>query len=408
MDRASSNVMDTGAPIDMAKMANMTEEEREEEVAMYQKLQEIQKLGKMVQADKPQPRVELSRARWMRNYVSGTPERPGEVQMKNVYYNSMDLAWYPSNCHRAAITSYSLRMNGIVVSVAPDIVYTARNLRSNTWYEFEVAATNVCGTSLYSYPVKFQTIPGPPGPPEPPTMDETSQRFLVVSWLAPWDGGSPVTSYKLFVNERPRYEGSDTRFKVEGLLEAQTYRFRVQASNAFGIGQFSQESFHETLPGPPDIPTALELTDQTFEQVVFNWKSAPRAGATIDYFEVYCNNKLEFTGSQQQYTKTGLRPFHTYVFKVYAVNPYGKSADSDTITLVTGTAPPEQTTHLRCVHSSSRHLSIEWRVPFDNGERITNYKLFMKQLNTTESGDHIDPKKKKRAFFNNADRKSVV
>ena len=57
-----------------------------------------------------------------------------------------------------------------------------------------------------------------------------------------------MLAYKLFVNERPRFEGPEKTFKVmratvagallisccqvEGLLEAQAYRFRVQVAAA--------------------------------------------------------------------------------------------------------------------------------------------------------------------------------
>ena len=41
------------------------------------------------------------------------------------------------------------------------------------------------------------------------------------------------------------------------------------------------------------------------------------------------------------------------------------------------------------------HLSIEWRVPFDNGERITNYRLFMKKK------DESEKKEKKGMYFKN-------
>jgi len=118
----------------------LTEEEekalqakKEEDAAMYKKLQEIQNLGKMASINKPQPRVELSRSRWMRNYVAGIPERPEPVQMKHSYHNALDLAWYPSNCHRAAIHSYNLRMDGLIVYTGPCITYKCRDLKSKTW-----------------------------------------------------------------------------------------------------------------------------------------------------------------------------------------------------------------------------------------------------------------------------------
>ena len=93
--------------------------------------------------------------------------------------------------------------------------------RPRETYSFEVAATNSCGTSLFSHPVKFTTKPGPPAPPAPPEAIEASQRWIKVKWQPSWDGGDPIKAYTLSVNERVRYEGTELSCTVENLVEAQ-------------------------------------------------------------------------------------------------------------------------------------------------------------------------------------------
>jgi len=343
----------------------------------YKKLLEIQQMGKVIEAERPKPDAVLSKSRWMRNYVAGVAERPEPVRLKSRTHKEIEVSWTPPPAHRAAIISYSLRMNGILVYVGPDIVAKSRDLKAKSTYCFEVAATNSCGTSLYSHPIEFDTCAGPPDPPEPPGLIEASQRWMKVKWKPPWDGGSPILKYVLSVNERVRYEGTDMEARVENMVEATEYRFRVNCSNEHGAGEYSQESKFITLEGPPDIPVALEVVDQTFDSAVLTWKAAARAGATIDYFEVEVDGVKEYTGKEQRFFKDGMHPFQTFNFVVYAVNKYGRSTGSDTLKLITGKAPPEKVEGLRCVHTTAKHLAIDWIVPKDNGDYITHYILFM-------------------------------
>ena len=324
--------------------------------------------------------------------------------MKGKTHSFIEIAWIPPPCHRAAIIHYTVKMNDITVYVGPEIVFKSRDLRcvldarspcsapppcrAKHQYEYVVAATNSCGQSMWSHPRTFETSPGPPAPPEGPSLVEASQHWLRVKWPMPWDGGSPVTKFVLYVNERIRYEGLEQEVTVDKMVEATAYRFRVNAINDYGVGEFSQESRHITIEGPPDIPTALEINDQTFDSVVLIWKAASRIGAAIDYFEVEVDGVIEYTGKEQRHFKGGLGPFEAYEFVVFAVNKYGRSPASDKLKLVTGTAPPEIPMGLRCVHCTSRHLAVEWRVPKDNGEYIQNYILHMNGTQVTCMASH--------------------
>lgn len=65
----------------------------------------------------------------MRNYVAGVAERPEPVRLKSTTHNCIEVCWTPPPAHRAAIISYSLRMDGMIVYIGPDIVAKSRNLR---------------------------------------------------------------------------------------------------------------------------------------------------------------------------------------------------------------------------------------------------------------------------------------
>jgi len=148
---------------------------------------------------------------------------------------------------------------------------------------------------------------------------------MKVTWKPSWDGGSPISAYWLSVNEIVRYKGAELECGIENLVEATQYRLRVRAINEYGESEYSQESKHVTLDGPPDIPVALECVDQTYDSAVLVWKAAARVGASIDYFEVEVDGKIEYTGKDQRFYKDGMRPFQTFHFIVYAVNTIGRS-----------------------------------------------------------------------------------
>ncbi len=88
-----------------------------------------------------------------------------------------------------------------------------------------------------------------PGAPTIVRDATAGDREATVSWLAPSsDGGAPITGYVVtpYVGYGPRpsttFLSTLTTQKVTGLVNGTTYRFRVQAINALGIGGYSTVS----------------------------------------------------------------------------------------------------------------------------------------------------------------------
>ncbi|KAH0631997.1 hypothetical protein JD844_019978 [Phrynosoma platyrhinos] len=104
--------------------------------------------------------------------------------------------------------------------------------------------------------------------PHPPqnllaTLNSSFSRSVILSWVRPFDGNSPVLHYivELSENNSPwKVHLSDidpkmTSITVSGLTPARTYQFRVCAVNQVGKGQYSRETSRLMLPEePPSAP----------------------------------------------------------------------------------------------------------------------------------------------------------
>ena len=84
-----------------------------------------------------------------------------------------------------------------------------------------------------------------PGPPTGPlgTLDVT-KTTITLTWGPPEDnGGAPISCYQIELREAQRtawYKAgtsTEERFTVPGLVEGQSYVFRVSAENQYGISE---------------------------------------------------------------------------------------------------------------------------------------------------------------------------
>lgn len=76
--------------------------------------------------------------------------------------------------------------------------YVATTFTLNEYYSFKVEARNAQGFSFFSNTIQVLTVEKP-SKPEPPatTWQGDGYDYVVVSWIAPYDGGYELTGYKL-------------------------------------------------------------------------------------------------------------------------------------------------------------------------------------------------------------------
>jgi putative nucleotidyltransferase with HDIG domain len=138
--------------------------------------------------------------------------------------------------------------------------------------------------------------PGGPPPTAPMTVPSAPTGVTVVagsaqvtvSWSAPNDGGSPVTSYTVtpYVAGTPQtpsvFASTATSQVVGGLSNGTTYTFTVTATNSVGTSSLSSPS----VPVTP-IASSLEITNgggaagrpQKGDQIIVTFSPAPSASA---------------------------------------------------------------------------------------------------------------------------------
>jgi len=112
-----------------------------------------------------------------------------------------------------------------------------------------------------------------PDQPDPPTKTSASTSSISIEWVAPHDGGSPLTNFLLLMNSgtgSTTYtqiaditDISVTTYTKSGLTSGQDYKFKIIAVNLVDESTPSNPSPDITaavVPDAPGDPTYLSST----------------------------------------------------------------------------------------------------------------------------------------------------
>ncbi|MFE9917129.1 fibronectin type III domain-containing protein [Micromonospora sp. NPDC005553] len=192
-----------------------------------------------------------------------------------------------------------------------------------------------------------------PGTPTTPTA-VAGVTSATVSWTAPDNNGSPITSYLItpirdgVTQPTVTFDASTTSRTLTGLTAGSSYAFRVAAVNAFGTGAASPPSaavVPYTLPGAPTNTSATAGTNAAR----VSWTAPANGGSPITGYTVtpYLNGVAQtprvFSGTATTQIVTGLTAGATYTFRVAATNAGGTGPQSAPSGPVTVNAPPTLT-----------------------------------------------------------------
>lgn len=194
---------------------------------------------------------------------------------------------------------------------------------------------------------------GRPAAPTNVTATRTSFAQIIVSWnAAPYDGGSPITSYTVVSspdNVSKTVSGTTSATMSEGLTLGTTYTFIVYATNALGNSVNSQASNSQKLARAPNAPTGVTATVSNYNTVNVSF-TAPTidGGEPITSYTAYpfINNVIQTSlatsisqAGSGTISVTGLTTGTTYTFKVLATNIIGNGALSTASGSVTPAFP---------------------------------------------------------------------
>lgn len=304
--------------------------------------------------------------------VSGTPAAPppsatvpgvpAGVQL-TPGNGSIEVSWSPpENDGGSAILSYKVYVYDSEDSnnntSFPDVTspYTISSLVNDRNYIITVSATNGQGEGAGS--TGLPATPTAPAPPTPSAPDAPGDLELTpgdasinVSWTAPNDNGSAITSYKLSIyssdggvipssatNNIISTGTVGTSLLIEGLTNGKTYDIGVSAVNGVGEGPSCvPESAN------PVAPPVLTLLPATSENNTFtpSWTFDDGAGNTATYYYKVSANSIvndAVAGGGDQFAASfpaGQLSFQVQVYSdAESVNLV--AYESSTVTIVNG------------------------------------------------------------------------
>lgn len=199
------------------------------------------------------------------------------------------------------------------------------------------------------------------------------------------NGGSAITSYKIYINGSYTgsigYTGTTTTYQATGLSASTQYTFTVTAVNEIGEGSPSAGSITTTMNAPNVTATAVSSSqvNLTISPPTNNIQRNP-----ITSYKIYINGNSISAGSatadasyNATYIASGLSPNTSYSFRVSAVSIIdGEGAKSTAATATTSNIVPNAPTITATAISSSQ-INIAITAPASNGgTAITSYKVY--------------------------------
>ncbi len=286
----------------------------------------------------------------------------------------------PGSNGGAPITSYTATSNpsGITGTCAssPCVV---NGLTPGTSYKFTVAATNGSGTGPSSGSSNSITATGPPSAPTGVSATSYGNTQSVVSWTAPYNGGSAITSYTVTSSGGQTCttpNGTTTTCTVTGLINGTTYTFTVTATNVLGTGNPSATAT-ATVGTVPSAPT-IGVATGGYQSATVTWSApASNGGLAITGYTVTATpGSATCSTSATSCTLTGLTNGTSYTFKVTATNAAGTSAASSASNaVVPANTVPGAPTAVNATSYANTQSVVSWTAAASNGSALTKYTV---------------------------------
>ncbi|KAI3353519.1 hypothetical protein L3Q82_020041, partial [Scortum barcoo] len=249
----------------------------------------------------------------LEGYVT-IPGEPTDVHASEIFKSYVVLSWKPPSprgraplwyvIEKMAVPSHSptlpqcvagtgawQRINTAVKLHSPR--YPVFDLQDGQKYQFRVYSVNLYGSSEASEPSEpIQKVDedGVPSAPGQVVATRNTKSSVFVQWESPkhmknlmgyYIDGRVVGSKEWFpCNHKPFKQN---RFVVHGLIPGESYVFRVQAVNVFGLSDESQESSPiavEPALATPSAPFGITMLNCDGSSMTLAWKSPKHCGGS--------------------------------------------------------------------------------------------------------------------------------
>jgi len=240
------------------------------------------------------------------------PTEPGTPTRKSATEDSITIEWTaPTDDGGTDITDYHVWWdNGtggsfVFLDTSMNLLeyYEAGPLDTGKTYRFKVYAENFInlGTESGIGSIIAATVPDPPVPA--PTRVSSTKTSITISWTAPYNGGSPILGYKIFMNGggiSSTYTDVTNSGTLDNTLRTFTsattlttgldYKFKVLAYNAVEDGNASTASDPIYSAIVPTAPQAVQKQTSTETSVTVEWTApADIGGSPLTEYVVYSN-----------------------------------------------------------------------------------------------------------------------
>ncbi len=287
------------------------------------------------------------------NELTGAPVGPpsspvGLVSKGNDSF--IEITWNePENNGGLEVSGYYLeRKSGSDVLLIPIIgksyVYRDNDVINGISYSYRIRSFNSAGNSSFTKYIEATPL-GKPSQPDQLSY-QVGRYFSLISWQGPDDdGGSPITSYRIYrngslLNEVP---GSTTSYNDTGVSPGITYSYSIGAVNSVGESILSS-SMVVAVPDIPEvistIPTAPNDLAHTTEglSVTLSWSEPESDGnSSIIEYLIYrrSDGAEDMIGSIHSttfsFTDEPLMAGNTYEYRVSARNGVGEGPYSNMV-----------------------------------------------------------------------------
>ncbi|XP_037545924.1 myomesin-2 [Nematolebias whitei] len=237
----------------------------------------------------------------LEGYVT-IPGEPTNVHASEIFKSYVVLSWKPPSPRGQAPLWYVIekclagtgawqRISTAIKLCSPR--YPVFDLQDGQKYQFRVYSVNMYGSSeasAPSEPVQKVDEYGVPSAPGQVVATRNTKSSVFVQWEAPkhqknlmgyYIDGRAVGSKEWFAcNHKPFRHN---RFVVHGLIPGETYVFRVQAVNVFGLSEESQESSPvavEPALATPSAPYGITMLSSDGSSITVAWKSPKHCGGS--------------------------------------------------------------------------------------------------------------------------------
>ena len=265
------------------------------------------------------------------------------------------------------------------------LTYNDSGLSNGQMYYYKVLARNSVGVSVLSNELGATPMTVPTSPSFASAKAGNAQADL--TWLAPSNnGGSAIIGYKVYRGTVSGEEsplatlGNTLAYTSTGLVNGQTYYFRISAINSVGEGPLSNEMSVMPAKVPP-APTLVSATPAN-SLVALAWNApASDGGSEIVGYKVYrgvvsdSEALLATVGDVLAYSDSGLMNGQRYFYRISAVNLEGEGAQSNEMSATPSTIPTAPT--LNSAAAGSATATLSWSSPSSNGGLpILNYTVY--------------------------------